>query len=56
MLTATEAPEQAPRLLGVDEFTFQKGWRYGTVLVDVEAARAWTSCGPGLGDVRRVAA
>lgn len=32
-------PERAPRVLGVDEFAFGKGWRYGTVLVDIEAAR-----------------
>ncbi|MFF3713976.1 transposase [Streptomyces phaeochromogenes] len=26
-------------MLGVDEFAFRKGWRYGTVLVEIEAAR-----------------
>ncbi|MFE9574738.1 ISL3 family transposase [Streptomyces sp. NPDC006692] len=39
LLTAQAVPEMAPRVLGVDEYAFQKGWRYGTVLVDVEAAR-----------------
>ncbi|MFE3187121.1 transposase [Streptomyces violascens] len=39
LLAAPPVPEQAPRVLGVDEFAFRKGWRYGTVLVGVEAAR-----------------
>ncbi len=38
-LTAPVAPEQAPRVLGVEGFAFRKGRRYGTVLVDSEAAR-----------------
>ncbi|MDQ8708093.1 ISL3 family transposase [Streptomyces sp. LHD-70] len=39
LLTAPPVPARAPRVLGVDEFAFRKRWRYGTVLVDVEAAR-----------------
>ncbi|MFL1905975.1 hypothetical protein ACJWDR_43810 [Streptomyces tauricus] len=26
-------------MLGAEEFAFRKGWRYGTALVDIEAAR-----------------
>lgn len=34
-----ERPIAAPRVLGVDEFAFRKGRRYGTILVDVGAHR-----------------
>ncbi|WP_254396457.1 ISL3 family transposase [Streptomyces sp. AC512_CC834] len=37
LLEAPEVPERAPRVLGVDEFTF--GRTYGTVLVHVETDR-----------------
>lgn len=40
LLTAPPVQSRAPRVLGVDEFTFRKGCTYGTVLVDVEAGRA----------------
>lgn len=33
------AGTRTPRVLGVDEFAFRKGYTYGTVLVDVEAGR-----------------
>ncbi|MFE2463146.1 transposase [Streptomyces sp. NPDC059402] len=39
LLTASTVSDRAPRVLGVDEFAFHKGFTYGTVLVDVEAGR-----------------
>ncbi|MFD4508093.1 ISL3 family transposase [Streptomyces sp. NPDC058457] len=35
-LYAPAVPDRAPRVLGVDEFVFRRGRRYGTILVNVE--------------------
>ncbi|MFB7504823.1 ISL3 family transposase [Streptomyces broussonetiae] len=39
LLTAPPTPQKAPRVLGIDEFTFRKGRTYGTLLVDIETSR-----------------
>ncbi|MFG3350155.1 transposase [Streptomyces sp. NPDC048018] len=39
LLQPPMVPERSPRVLGVDEFAFRKGRRYGTILVDVEAGQ-----------------
>ncbi|MEV5778274.1 ISL3 family transposase [Streptomyces antimycoticus] len=35
-LPAPAVPDRAPRVLGVDEFAFRRGRRFGTILVDIE--------------------
>lgn len=35
-LPAPATPDRAPRVLGVDEFAFRRGRRFGTILVDIE--------------------
>ena len=39
MRGATLTPISSPRVLGVDDWSFQRGQRYGTILCDLEAQR-----------------
>ncbi len=64
---ASSAPTSAPSIIGIDDFAWKRGQRYGTVICDLERRRiidllpdrqpatveAWLACHPGVTIVAR---